>query len=392
MQVFDVIAAAQGGEAVGNLARVARIEPETAEALLQAVLPEIVAGIERNTLSRGGLADLVEALGHSHHEAMLEDPRRLFTAEAQADGNQILGHILGSKDRSRGVAYRAAQATGLGDELIKMLLPFIAQMVMGAIAKYAKGGLGDILSRLPGGGGTGPGRTPDENEGRGGGMGGGFELPRGGLEPPTGGGYPMPPIPGGPGGPAEGDDGPEERDERPRRSGRNTGGNPFPFPFPREDGQRGGFPFPWPGSGSEEPETAPRRRTGGGMGGRFELPRGGLEPPPGGGYPMPPIPGGTSSGYPGGDDTRSGSPQNAPFPLPLPRGPDNPYGDLSDILRKGAGGVAAGAGLWGVVRGILGSLLGFQSKGIMGWLVRLLLVRFGWGLVKRVLGRLVGLR
>ncbi len=387
MQIYDTIAAAQQGRLIDNLAQVFRIETEQAEAAVRTALPELINGLERNTLSRGGLADVIGALGHGHHEQMLEDPRQLFTQQAIEDGNQVLGHILGSKDRSRGVALKAAQASGLGEDLIKMLLPLIAQMLMGALSKATQGGLGDILSRLPGGsGGTGGGMPfPMPQPERGGDRrGSGFELPRTEV-PQQQGGYPMPPIPD-----IGGD------------SGRGSGPHSMPQTAPRESGN-----FPWPGGGRGRQDSGfplPLPQAGGsaGRGRGFELPQ--TETPPAGGYPMPPIPGGNDSGHTtgfpfpmpqGGEQgggfpfpmPQGGNPGGAPLPLPIPRtGADNPYGDLTDILRKGAGGAVGGGMLWTIVRNILGSVLGFQSRGVMGWLFRLIFMRFGWSILKRMLG------
>ena len=53
MQILDIIRSAQGGQFVGNLARQFGLTPQQANALLEAVLPQLSAGIERNTLSRG---------------------------------------------------------------------------------------------------------------------------------------------------------------------------------------------------------------------------------------------------------------------------------------------------------------------------------------------------
>jgi len=36
----------------------------------------------------------------------------------------------------------------------------------------------------------------------------------------------------------------------------------------------------------------------------------------------------------------------------------------------------------------LGGVLGFQSKGIIGWIVRLILVRWGWGFLQSILRRI----
>lgn len=420
MQIFDVIAQAQNGRAIQNFARAANVEDEQMEAAIRSIVGDMTLSIERNTLNRGGLADLVRAAGDGHHEFILDHPQAMADPRVAMDGNEILEHILGSKDKSRGVALRAAQASGLSDGLIKMLLPYIAQMLMGALSKWLRGsgGLGDIINKLPiPGGGGGGGGLPFPMPGgggagspRGGGMGGGggFELPRGDIprtEMPQG-GYPMPPIPGGPSGGGTGSyPAPQEQGDGgfqipwpggggSRRGSENQGGSPFPFPFPfpfprggsGQQGDDGGFQIPWPRQ--QEPHTG-----GGGMGGGFELPKGEM-PMPQGGYPMPPIPGGSPSGGGTGSFPAPGQTQEHgnPLPLPLPGpqpGGNNPYGDLSDILRRGGSVPGASGSLGGIVRSILGGLLGFGGRGIMGWVIRLLVMRFGWSFLKRMLGRML---
>ena len=64
-----------------------------------------------------------------------------------------------------------------------------------------------------------------------------------------------------------------------------------------------------------------------------------------------------------------------------------PYSDLSDTIRRG-GQVAAGGGtLAAIVRSILGSLLGFQNRGVISWIIRMVVFRYGWSILKLILGR-----
>lgn len=359
MQVYDIIVSAQSGRALASLAATAGIDERAAESVLKAALPEMALALERNTLSRGGLADVVRALGQGHHEAILEHPESWRDPRVVADGEAILAHILGSEGRTRALAARTARAAGLGEGVVRMLLPILAQLLMGALARYTKGGLGDILSRLPIPGGGNAGRRPGpadrsrefETGGRMG-EGTGFELPRADLPP---GNYPMPPIPGS----AEpGRSGDREPD------GRGQGGSGLPWPW-REDRQAG--------------EGRPERQGRG-----FDLPT--TNGPPPGGYPMPPIP-----EWPGPAGPESGrSREDGGFPLPGPRG-DNPYGDLSDILRRGgrmpapAGETFGAGGLWSIVRQVLGGALGFGKRGIVGWIIQFIVVRWGWKLLQRIL-------
>ena len=358
MQVLDIIRDAQGGNAVANLARTFKIAPKQAEAVIAAVLPQLSQSLERNTLSRGGLADLVNALGQGHHEGYLDNPRALADPSTVSDGNAILGHILGDRDQSRAVAAEAARFSGLSEGLVKMLLPVLATWLMGALSKQVKGGLGEVLGRMGGGGGAGGGFPFPQPDAQSGGGGGGFGMPR--LpEMPSGGGISMPdagPDAGGSGGWPQGQDGGWRPSQRTgQRTGRqNDGGMTLPG--------GGGIGLPMPDMG-------------GNAGGGLQMPGG--------------MGGGSGGGMSGG----------SPLPLPGDRMPnfpgrgDNPYGDLSDILRKGGqiqlpgGGSSGGGALWSIVRNILGGALGFRSGGILSWLFRMVFMRFGWGLLKTVLGR-----
>lgn len=360
MQLYEILAGAQNGRAIENLARACGVPTDRMEAAVKVVARSFAQNIERNTLSRGGLADFVAALGDGHHEYILDNPQALKDPRVRMDGNDILEHVLGTKDRSRALTASAARASGLSEGLIKMLLPIIAQWVMGAISKWARGNLGDVIARTPGSDGQSDKRE-DERETGSRKREPGFELPR--SEMPRG-PYPLPPIPGGDGEPMPR----AGRRQDEREAEREGGPFSFPFPFPgsreNEDAPEAPAQIPWPRR-MEQPQRRPWDSSGG-----FDLPRSDL---PQGPYPMPPIPGGSG----GGSEVET----------PAPRQPDNPYGDLSDILRRG--GRLDGAPAGRTIRDMLGGLLGFGSSGFVGWLLRLLFMRFGWNLMKRILGRVL---
>jgi hypothetical protein len=85
-------------------------------------------------------------------------------------GNEVLGQIFGSKDVSRAVAQDAAAKSGLDPSVLKKMLPMVAMLVAGYMAKQrmagnaaagqpasAGGGLGGMLGGMLGGGGAGGG-------------------------------------------------------------------------------------------------------------------------------------------------------------------------------------------------------------------------------------------
>ena len=79
------------------------------------------------------------ALSSGGHERYIDNPETLEREDTIQDGNGILGHILGSKDVSRQVARNAAAQSGIGEDVLKKMLPVVAAMAMGALSKQRSG-------------------------------------------------------------------------------------------------------------------------------------------------------------------------------------------------------------------------------------------------------------
>jgi hypothetical protein len=83
-------------------------------------------------------------------------------------GNNVLGEIFGGKDVSRAVADNAASQTGLDASVLRKMLPLLAMLAAGYMARERSGagaaragagggGLGGLLGQVLGGGaGQGP--------------------------------------------------------------------------------------------------------------------------------------------------------------------------------------------------------------------------------------------
>jgi hypothetical protein len=135
MNILEMLLSAQDGGAVRSLSnRFGLSEQQTVAAVAQ-LLPALTGGLSAQTRQPGGLESLLGALSGGQHQRYLDNPETLQQDDTVSDGNAILGHILGSKDVSRGVAAHAAQTTGLGEGLLKQMLPVVAAMAMGALSK-----------------------------------------------------------------------------------------------------------------------------------------------------------------------------------------------------------------------------------------------------------------
>jgi hypothetical protein len=157
MNLLDQFLGSQQHTIVDQISRQMGLPPAQAQAAVEALLPSVAAGVQRNAGTATGLEGLLGALGSGRHQQYVDNPATLTTPAAIDDGNGILGHIFGSKDVSRDVAARAAAQSGVGPEILKAMLPMVAALVMGRLAKGQTqgGGLGAGLGPLAGAGSGG---------------------------------------------------------------------------------------------------------------------------------------------------------------------------------------------------------------------------------------------
>jgi hypothetical protein len=160
--------------AVDAISRQLGVDPATAEAGASALLPSILSGFQNPVAAGeaaptssafpalgGGLGGLLGTIGHLGGADLLEN----VTSEepTQVDkGNQILGHLFGSKDGSRAVAASAAAESGVQPSLLKKMLPILAMVAAGYVMKHAgqSGGLGGAFGGSASSGAAGTDAEP----------------------------------------------------------------------------------------------------------------------------------------------------------------------------------------------------------------------------------------
>lgn len=158
MNLTDILSQAGGIE---SMASQLGVSPETAKAGADALLPAILGGFKKQAEAGGGVEGLGGLLGQLGGGGLF-DAVLSPQATPVEQGNDVLGQIFGSKDVSRTVASHAAGQTGLDSGLLKKMLPILAMLVAGYMAKQGGqtqegegGGLGGLLGGLLGGGSAG---------------------------------------------------------------------------------------------------------------------------------------------------------------------------------------------------------------------------------------------
>ena len=131
----------------------------------EALAPAILGGFRKQAQAQpGGLEGLGGLLGQLGGGGLLADVLNPQPTDVNR-GNDVLGQIFGSKDVSRTVAQDASARTGLDPTLLKRMLPMLAMMITGFMARQqgggagmpdaSSGGLGGLLGGLLGGNAAG---------------------------------------------------------------------------------------------------------------------------------------------------------------------------------------------------------------------------------------------
>jgi len=165
MEVTDVLAQMGG---LQSMAKELGVSEKQVASGAAALLPAILGGFKKQAKAQPtGLEGLGGLLGQLGGGGLLDEVLGPQPTNVN-HGNDVLGQIFGSKDVSRTVARDAASKSGLDPALLKKMLPMLAMLVTGFMAKQggagaakpsSGGGLGGLLGSVLGGQAAGDGQT-----------------------------------------------------------------------------------------------------------------------------------------------------------------------------------------------------------------------------------------
>jgi hypothetical protein len=157
MNLTDILAQSGGLQSV---ARDLGLSEDQAAAGAEALLPAILGGMKKQAQAQpAGLEGLGGLLGQLGGGGLLDEVLGSQPTDPSA-GNDVLGQIFGSKDVSRTVADNAAAQSGLDSGVLRKMLPLLAMLVTGWMARQSggagqaqdssMGGLGGLIGSLGG--------------------------------------------------------------------------------------------------------------------------------------------------------------------------------------------------------------------------------------------------
>ena len=148
MQISDILAETGGVQAMSRELGISEADAARGAA---ALAPAILGGFKKQAQSQpSGVEGLGGLLGQLGGGSLLDDVLAPQPTDVNR-GNDVLGQIFGSKDVSRTIAENASSQSGVDQSVLKQMLPMVAMMIAGYMAKQHGGGIG----AAPSGGGLG---------------------------------------------------------------------------------------------------------------------------------------------------------------------------------------------------------------------------------------------
>lgn len=139
LPLFDMMLQAQNGMAMDAMAKQYGLAQEQAAKAVAALMPAFASGFKRNSTNPYDFSALFQAMASGNYAKYFEDMSSAFTPQGIADGNQVLQQLFGSKEVSRAIAAQAAQLTGIGQDILKQMMPVMADTLMGGLFKQSTG-------------------------------------------------------------------------------------------------------------------------------------------------------------------------------------------------------------------------------------------------------------
>ena len=136
-------------KAIGNTAGTDVPQTKTA---LQNALPELIAGLSKNSKTKEGAESLMNALNDHNGSALNNLPRTIKSSDTQTDGAKILEHVFGGNQSA--VVENVATKSGISTSSASGILQTIAPLFLETLGKtkdeqgLTSSNISDVLSGL----------------------------------------------------------------------------------------------------------------------------------------------------------------------------------------------------------------------------------------------------
>ncbi|MGD1927242.1 MAG: DUF937 domain-containing protein [Paracoccaceae bacterium] len=151
MSLLRMLEQAGGGQGLAQLASQFGLDEEKAGGLASMLAPAIGSAAKKRAES-GGLESLLSQLQGEAQGGLFDAPEQAAAPEAQAQGQNFLEGLLGSREATDTLAQEAASRAGVDTGTVQQFMPALAAMLQGGMQKQTPDtSIQGMLTQLTGG-------------------------------------------------------------------------------------------------------------------------------------------------------------------------------------------------------------------------------------------------
>lgn len=152
----SILASAQGGQLVPNLAQRFGLSEEQITRAIEALTPALAIGLNRAADDPQVFEKTVGALATTSRYSFFDEPAAAESDDSVALGRDLVSDLFGSPAETGQVLQAAARQSGVRADILSQLLPILASILLSGLTKSInEKGLGGLLGQLASSGALG---------------------------------------------------------------------------------------------------------------------------------------------------------------------------------------------------------------------------------------------
>ena len=139
LPLFDLMMQAQNGKALEAFSAQFGLAQEQMAKAMAALTPAFSTGLKRSAANPYDFSAMMTSLMSGNYGKYFEDVSAAFSPQGIADGNNFMGQIFGPADVQKAIAEQAAKVTGVGQDMLRAMMPAMASAMAGGLIKEMTG-------------------------------------------------------------------------------------------------------------------------------------------------------------------------------------------------------------------------------------------------------------
>lgn len=135
---YDLMQEAQANAMGSLMAKEFGLSADQQAKAFEALMPAFWLGMRKNAADPFGVAAFWQSLGGGQYKSYFDNPFAALSPSAQVDGNHLLERLFGSPEVAKAVALQAEAATGIAQDVIRRMMPVMANMMMGGLQRQTE--------------------------------------------------------------------------------------------------------------------------------------------------------------------------------------------------------------------------------------------------------------